>query len=589
MRTISLRQLIITPFVLLTLAAGIIMYLVSTVTISNITYTVGLQYIKEVEHRIYDRVYEFTSPLITILDINRTAFYNKPEMLSNLDLLTHRFYEQGIPYPHITFISVATTDGRYMASTQDPILKNQSNIAANYVNKPFIMQGFEHDPKQFIGQKIKEHPTFSYDPRVRPFYQNAVAKRDVVWSDIHPYFGYPALGVGLSAPIYDQADNLIGVTATSLALIELDDYLQSLELVEGTHVFISELNGDLIATSEQNQLYKKSNDMTVRVNLSNHPNKILQAASHTLKSGTHHLNTEQGKYLYYVRPIALKYEKTWLLGILIPQSHHQRILSEYTQTTLVITFILFIVIAFIGSLIAWCIGKPIHTLCSAVSQNNVKSIQEIKQPLSSVKEINTLGKGLNSMANTLSDVMHNLEQKVMERTSHLQDENQNLLEDSVTDELTSLYNRRGLKQTFQQTLEYTQQHNQRLTFVICDIDHFKNINDKYGHVVGDQALVLVANIFKKHIRNNYDIVARYGGEEFALIFIDTDTNTVIKRLNDIRHELAITPIDDDQYITISFGVVHITDTTNVSTDTLFKQADEKLYHAKNTGRDKIVM
>ncbi len=79
MKSIPLRWLIITPFVLLTLIAGVIMYFVSTVTISNIANNVGEQYIKEVENRIDDRVRDFIAPLSDILKINRDAFTNKPE------------------------------------------------------------------------------------------------------------------------------------------------------------------------------------------------------------------------------------------------------------------------------------------------------------------------------------------------------------------------------------------------------------------------------------------------------------------------------------------------------------------------------
>jgi hypothetical protein len=164
-KSIPLRWLIITPFVVLALISGVIMYLVSTITISNIANNVGLQYIKEVEHRIYDRVRDFTAPLSSIVDINRNAFSNRPELFNDLTPIAARFYEQAVPYVHMTFISVATVDGRYLASSRDPIGKVQHNIAANFVNKPLTMEGFEYNPTGSIGRKIKKDPTFAYDPR----------------------------------------------------------------------------------------------------------------------------------------------------------------------------------------------------------------------------------------------------------------------------------------------------------------------------------------------------------------------------------------------------------------------------------------
>jgi len=516
---IPLRWLIIIPFVLLTLVSGVVMYFFSTITISNIANDVGEQYIKEVENHINDRVEDFIAPLCHIVEINRDAFTNKPELLKNLTPLATRFYEQGIPYEHITFISVATADGRYLASARDPIGKTQHNIAANFINKPFTMEGFEHDPINYIGPKIETDPTFTYDPRGRPFYQNAESAKAMVWSEIHPYYGQPTLGMGLSVPIYDKKGNILGVTATSVALIELDDYLESLELVNNAYVFLAEENGALIATSDRDALYGKKDGVVTRANLNNHSKSLFQVASQNLKEGSYHLNIEGENYLYHVSPIPFKYGKTWLIGILIPSSYHEGVLTKYTQTTIFITLILFTCIAIIGSTLAWYIGKPIQRLNQAANDNKIESILSLPQPISRIKEINSLSQGLHSMAANLLDILQNLEQKVSERTSYLQNENTNLLENSLTDELTTLYNRRGFNQIFEEALALAKEEKHSLTFVMGDIDYFKKINDKFGHTVGDEALVSVAMNIKKHMRANQDIVARYGGEEFVLVFM----------------------------------------------------------------------
>ncbi|WED28247.1 diguanylate cyclase [Vibrio sp. DW001] len=588
MKSIPLRRLIVTPFVVLALISGVTMYLVSTVTISHIANSVGLQYIKEVENRIYDRVRDFTAPLSSIVEINRKAFSHRPELLNDFTPMATRLYEQAVPHAHMTFISIATEDGRYLASSRDPIGKIQHNIAANFVSKPMTMEGFEYDPAGIIGSKITTEPTFSYDPRPRPFYKDAVKAKRMVWSDIHPYYGYPALGVGLSAPIYNQEGKLLGVTATSVALIELDNYLKSLELVDNTYVFLAEEDGALIATSEQDDLYRIKDGVTTRINIHNHSKGLLQLASQFLEGGTHPLEFKGQQYLYHVRPISLEFGKTWLIGILIPSAYHKAILAEYAQSTVIITLILFACIALIGSLIAWYIGKPIYLLNQAANDKSIESIQMLTQPLSRIREINSLSQGLHSMADDLVDIMQNLEKKVSERTSHLQDENVHLLENALTDELTTLYNRRGFNQVFRQTLLYAQQKHMPLTFVLCDVDHFKRINDKFGHTAGDRALVSIATNLKNHTRSSRDIVARYGGEEFALVFLNVDSTQVMERLSSIRETFANTPVFDNQHITMSFGVVHMHKLSSISAEGLIEQADKKLYQAKNSGRNKII-
>ncbi|WP_028870411.1 sensor domain-containing diguanylate cyclase [Psychromonas arctica] len=588
MKSIPLRWLIITPFVLLALIAGVLMYFVSTITISNIANHVGEQYIKEVESRIDDRVGDFIAPLSDILEVNRDAFTNKPELLNNLIPIATRFYEQAIPFEYMTFISVATADGRFLASARDPIGKMQHNIAANFIHKPFTMEGFNYHPKHNIGTKIETDPTFNYDPRERPFYLDALKAQTMTWSDIHPYYGQATLGVGLSVPIYDANGAVLGVTATSVALIELDDYLESLELVDNAYIFLAEENGALIATSSKDALYNITEGTYTRLNLNNHPDPLFKIASQHLKKGSYQLNLDGEIYLYRVSNIKLKYGKTWLIGILIPSSYHEGILTEYTQTTIFITLSLFACIAIIGSTIAWYIGKPIQQLNKAANDKKIESILLLPQPMSRIREISSLNQGLHAMAENLLDILQHLEQKVSERTSHLQDENENLLESSLTDELTTLYNRRGFNLVFEKAFNSAQNKAHPLTFVLGDIDYFKRINDEFGHTLGDSALVAVAANLKKHTRAAKDIVARYGGEEFVLVFLDMEAEQVLERLNNIQQEFAAVPVFENQHITMSFGLVDLKESPNASAEALIEIADKRLYQAKNSGRNKIV-
>jgi len=587
-KPISLRWLIITPFILLILIAGVVMYLISSVTISNIANTIGQQYIKEVESRIYERIQAFTAPLIDIVEINRNAFSSRPILLDDLTPIASRFYEQAVPYKHMTFISVATTDGRYLASSQDPLLQIEHNIAANFINEKQTMEGFEYSPTQFIGDKIETAPTFSYDPRVRPFYKDAVKAKGMVWSEIASYYGNPTLGVSLAAPIYDQQENLLGVTATSIALIELDDYLDTLELIECAYIFIAEENGALIAASGDIPLYQNNDGVYMRYKMNNHPNNLFQLASQYFNSGLYEIDDGEEKYLYHIHPINLKYGKTWLIGTLIPTSYHKASLVAYTQTTLFITLTIFICLALIGSTIAWYIVKPIEILNQAVNNKKIESILTLPKPLSKIKEINSLNQGLYSMAENQLDILRNLEEKVADRTSYLQHENLNLLENALTDELTGLYNRRGFKQALSAAFKQARTTKQNLSFAMGDIDHFKRINDKFGHTTGDIALVSVANNLKKHTRTSKDIVARYGGEEFALVFINMPANQVMERLYQIQKDFSSIPAFDNQHITMSFGVVDIKDFPSISEELLIEEADKKLYQAKNSGRNKVI-
>ncbi|SBS31134.1 putative diguanylate cyclase AdrA [Marinomonas aquimarina] len=587
MKQISLWGLIVVPFALLATLGGATVYLFSTVTVSNVSDNVGLHYVHEIEARVYDRVTELIEPLNTIAQLNRDALVHHPEYLENLDFLAGRFYEQAVSYPYMTFISLATADGRYVNSTRDPF-GSSHHIATNYTTEPNSLEAFYYDPVSFVGARIETEPSFkNYNPTTRPFYQDAVVAGDVVWSSIAPYFGYQSLGVGLSAPIYDQDGKLLGVTATSVALVALDKYLQSINLVDSAYVFLAEQNGDLIASSRKVALFNNDNGVSTRLSLSAHSDQVFQRAGERFAPGTQRIAVDGETFLYHVRPVELPYGQTWYVGVLIPESYYKGILTEYSQAMVLIILLIFVSIALAGSLIARFIGRPILLLNDAVNANSLERIREIPQPLSHVREVNSLGEGLQGMAYKLSDVLQNLEQKVAQRTSHLKDENELLLEQSSTDELTGLYNRRGFNLLSEQALRQAAQFDQSFCIVLCDIDHFKRVNDSHGHSVGDQALIGVAQVLQSHFRA-HDIVARYGGEEFMLITVNMSKEDILVRLNSVRQSLITQPVLKDLPITLSFGMTHLTPPIEMDLEALVNDVDAKLYQAKNTGRDKIV-
>lgn len=587
MKRISLWGLIVVPFALLAILGGATVYIFSTVTLSNVSENVGVHYMREIESRVYDRVTEFMAPLDTIAQINRAAIKYHPEYSENLDLLAGRFYEQALSYPYMTFVSYATADGRYVNSTRDPFGVSH-HIATNYTRAPNQLEAFYYDPVHYVGARIQSEPTYEgYDPTTRPFYQDAVTRNGMAWSSVAPYFGYSSLGVGLSAPVYDDNGTLLGVTATSVALVSLDKFLQSIDLAEDSYVFLAEKNGNLIASSRSEPLFNEEDGSVRRVALNSHTDPVFQQASTQLSEGTHSLDVNGRLYLYHVRAVPLPYGQTWYVGVLIPETYYKNILTEYSEALIWIVLIMFISIALAGSVVARFIARPILTLNRTVTSHSLERIQAIPKPFSRVREINSLGRELRGMANRLSDVMQNLEYKVAQRTSYLKNENEALMEQSTTDELTGLYNRRGFNLLSEQALLQAKERDLSLSMVLCDIDHFKLVNDSLGHSIGDQALIAVANVLKEHFRSQ-DIIVRYGGEEFMLIMVNMSEVDVMARLNEVRQKLIEEPALPDMPITLSFGVTHLDAPIQMTLEELIQDVDTKLYQAKNDGRDKIV-
>jgi two-component system cell cycle response regulator len=158
------------------------------------------------------------------------------------------------------------------------------------------------------------------------------------------------------------------------------------------------------------------------------------------------------------------------------------------------------------------------------------------------------------------------------------------------DELTGLMNRRAVMKSMASEIERSKRNLQPLYICMCDIDHFKHINDTHGHLAGDAVLKEIAQRFNTCLRP-YDLCGRYGGEEF-LIILNSNENHVQDVFERVRQAVANTPFTYEQTrldVTISCGVTLLSPPTDERNSTqLLTDADTALYEAKNTGRNRTV-
>jgi diguanylate cyclase (GGDEF)-like protein len=157
-------------------------------------------------------------------------------------------------------------------------------------------------------------------------------------------------------------------------------------------------------------------------------------------------------------------------------------------------------------------------------------------------------------------------------------------ENALTDELTKLPNRRALAQRFLQEMQRARRHKNAIAFLMIDLDHFKQVNDTYGHLNGDAVLAELAQILAGSARES-DVCARYGGEEFALILHETTESGAKILAERIRAKVAAATFPGGLKLTISVGVA-ATDDGALFTQ-LMDRADQALYAAKQGGRNQV--
>ena len=192
----------------------------------------------------------------------------------------------------------------------------------------------------------------------------------------------------------------------------------------------------------------------------------------------------------------------------------------------------------------------------------------------------------------LNEERDQLEARVAQRTLELMAANTKLEQQATTDPLTGIGNRRRMTEQINKELERSRRFKHPLSLLMVDIDHFKNVNDIYGHEAGDRAIVAISHALASGMRS-IDMASRFGGEEFVLLMPETEIDVAGAAAERLRSDIAALRIAGDNSeeirLTISIGVASSDPSgTMDSASSLLSRADKALYQAKHEGRDRVV-
>ncbi len=172
-------------------------------------------------------------------------------------------------------------------------------------------------------------------------------------------------------------------------------------------------------------------------------------------------------------------------------------------------------------------------------------------------------------------------------TGYMEETQQKLKDEALHDVLTGLLNRRGLVNAIQGSLAYLQRQQHSAALFMIDLDHFKQINDKLGHEIGDEVLIAVAQALQKELRQS-DVLARYGGEEFIVFLPQTDADSAqlaAERLLLAVRNMQLPQLDGLRHLSISLGIAVFN--ADFDFDSQLRRADHALYQAKDMGRNRV--
>ena len=223
-------------------------------------------------------------------------------------------------------------------------------------------------------------------------------------------------------------------------------------------------------------------------------------------------------------------------------------------------------------------GKPVGFLFFSSKEKNTYIDAHQKIFISIARQISVLIE-----KSRLYQHIHDLNNQLITALAQLK-------EQSSRDALTGIFHRGAIMEFLKNTLGKDARKKQPTTVILADIDHFKHINDTYGHIIGDTVLKEVSKNLTSNLRS-YDCVGRYGGEEFLIILGETNTSDALlitERIRQAISELKFERDNDRFSLTMSFGVSCSDNIEHSKTEeTLLLEADCALYHAKNNGRNRV--
>lgn len=562
------------------------------------------QLVAEVGGRVYDRIVNF-------FDIPRQVVAFNAEQ-ANVGLLNHEarlqlmqgFLLQMRQQPLLTFISMGMSDGEYYAGSRPPLGFDKGlRMLSSRKDDGYTMHVYRVDDASRQGSLVSKGGVF--DARTRPWFHAAMKAGSMGWYPVYQYAiddmdsAYATLGMGMSAPLYNNEGSFLGVMTADLALSQLSDFLAESVSGQGGVAFIMEPNGDLLASSFQEEIYQLKPDYKPsRLKAINSRSEIIRAAGQSIAQQKQPddvvlLEIEGRRYQLDWRRYTLLQGPTLKIAVILPEASFTSPMRDVLYNSIALALAVLLICVVLGLVVSSWLAKPLAEL-SRWAEQLAKGYWYAAAPKSTpIQEVISLSAALDDMSNQLKQNTVELELRIQQRTADLKAANERLAELSTTDGLTGLANRRHFDEVLSSEWLRAQRADHALALLMFDVDFFKRYNDCYGHIAGDSCLQTLAKMLKAQIRREGDLVARYGGEEFVAVLANTDAESAQNIAEKIRKEVESLGLVHDHspfgVVTVSLGVAVCRPNKGCSGQSLLLAADNALYQAKANGRNRVCL
>ena len=601
LRGVPLKNVLTTVLVLVILtSAGLVGYIAHRHSRRTV-YEMGHLLMQEISARIIEHIRAYLDTPHRINDLNATAMEEGRFSPDDPEPLERRFWRQIGTYTSVSSIYFGNTSGGLVNSGRE-VEGDSRYVIFTEGNKAGPFFKYQVDGE---GRRTKLTSSIpSFDARTRNWYARAAEKGGSVWSDIYILFTGQDMALAASRPVYGENGGLLGVVSVDIFLSRIAQFLRNLRIAGTGIAFVIERSGLLVASSTEAPVLRtpegESAARRVGVQESDHPLIRLAgeqlASLHgngpSLRKPYHTAFSKNGEsYLLEISPLRDPYGVDWLVAVVVPESDFTGVLEEGNRMT---NFFIALVLAasvLLATFAAKWLTTPILRLHQATG-----ALAKGERPVgaeegSMILEVRELASAFNHMADRLHGTIEGLNAEVEQRRrteNALRESEENLRVQATRDHLTGLPNRRAFIERMENELARVRRFRTKCSLLMIDIDHFKLVNDRYGHAAGDTVLKTFAYTLGATLRQA-DFSGRLGGEEFGLLLPETTPSAALvlaERLRKKFEELHVETSSGTIRFTASIGVAAVIP-EDESIDAPLARADEALYRAKSKGRNRV--
>jgi serine phosphatase RsbU (regulator of sigma subunit) len=386
----------------------------------------------EVGERIQDRVLAFFEIPHRVLKYNQDLADIGLLGEENRDEMVQKFLLQLRQQPLLTFVSIGMADGEYYGGNRPPRGNDRSlRILHARIADERKLHVFRVDETGQSAQLLSKGEQI-FDARQQPWFAATTGRHGIAWYPAYRYMindgtdAYEAMGIGVSAPLFNPLGEFIGVITADVALSHLSEYLGELTAKTGGIAFIAESDGELLATSTPEPIYRVVNGEVIRLKLSTSDNHLLQLAGEHLKAGDQlagstYADIDGARHLLKWQSHQLPEGPRLTVGVLLPKARYAAVASDMLRNIIYLALAVALFSIIIGLFASDWIARPLRALSQSSVSLAAGNWPATTPKLSPIHEVATLFASMEDMARRVKAHSENLERLVAERTQALEE------------------------------------------------------------------------------------------------------------------------------------------------------------------------